>query len=185
MGQRSEIYVAYETQNGEKKIVARYFQWNYGEHMISRIAFTAIWLKKHVKHSIDKNDLISIIETDFDFVDHQKSADIVQKREGRSERLSIQLDNDLNDGRGFLFVSRDGTVKYCFTKNNEIKPLDCCGYMLFDTESCYPQYQWINEEYKKSERMSKCREHIKWLCRNAGVMTQEELDEFVHADYIA
>lgn len=184
MGQRSEIYVAYETKDG-KKVVARWFGWNYGERMISRIAYTAKWLQSHIKYDIDKVNLISIIETNFDIVDHQKSDNIVSRWDGRPERLSVYDNGGLNDGRGFLYVALDGTIKYCFTNNHKIKPLDCDGYMLFDTESCYPQYQWINEEYKNSERMSKCRENIKWLCRNAGVMTQEELDEFVHADYIA
>ncbi len=36
MGQRSQIFVRFEKELGEKEIVARYFNWNYGERMISK-----------------------------------------------------------------------------------------------------------------------------------------------------
>lgn len=182
MGQRSEIYVAYETRDG-KKIVARYFGWNYGERMISRITHTAGWLQNKVAndYTVKTRDLISIIETNFDFVDVQESADLVCHNNGMTS-VNCFDDGNLNDGRGFLYVGHDG-IKYCFTDNHNLIPLDCDGYMLFDTESCYPQYQWINEEYKKSDRMKDCMENIKWLAENATVMTQEELDEFINAKY--
>lgn len=36
MGQRSQIFVRYQETDGTRKLVARYYGWNYGERMISR-----------------------------------------------------------------------------------------------------------------------------------------------------
>lgn len=47
MGQRSQIFVRFEKELGEKEIVARYFNWNYGERMISRVYHTIDWIKRH------------------------------------------------------------------------------------------------------------------------------------------
>lgn len=184
MGQRSEIYVAFEMKNERKKITARYFGWNYAERMISRVAFTAGYLQNRIKYTVDKDSLISIIETNFDMVDHQHSARI-EPATLNPFKLRIHDRGDLNDGRAFIYVALDGSIKYCFTDNHNLKPLNCDEYMLFDTECCYPQYQWKNEEYKQSEKMAKCRNNIKWLEENAKVMTQEELDNFIHATYVA
>lgn len=49
MGQRSQIFVRFEKELGEKEIVARYFNWNYGERMISRVYHTIDWIKRHFK----------------------------------------------------------------------------------------------------------------------------------------
>lgn len=183
MGQRSEIYVAVEQSDGKKKMTARYFGWNYGERMISRVAFTSRWLQAR-QSTFSKEDLISIIETNFDMVDHLASERIEPVTTG-SFKLHCPLDNGLNDGRAFIYINKDGKIKYCFTENHVLKPLDCNKYMLFDTESCYPEYQWKNKEYRLSTRMKRCRNNIKWLKQNAEVMTQEELDEFLRSVYIA
>ena len=49
MGQRSQIFVRFEKEFGEKEIVARYFNWNYGERMISRVYHTIDWIKRHLE----------------------------------------------------------------------------------------------------------------------------------------
>lgn len=183
MGQRSEIYVAVEQDDGKKKMTARYFTWNYAERMISRVAFTSRWLQAR-EGLFNKEDLISIIETNFDIVDHIASERIEPATTG-SFKLHCALDNGLNDGRAFIYFTNDGKIKYCFTENHALKPLDCNKYMLFDTESCYYDYQWKNKEYRNSAKMKRCRNNIKWLKQNAEVMTQEELDEFLRSAYIA
>ena len=49
MGQRSQIYVRYEKEDNinvaRKILAARYYQWNYGECMISRARYSMEWLK--------------------------------------------------------------------------------------------------------------------------------------------
>lgn len=183
MGQRSEIYVAVEKQDGTKQMTARYFSWNYAERMISRVAFTSKWLQAK-QYGFNKKDLISIIETNFDMVDHLTSEQIEPETTG-SFKLHCSIDNMLNDGRAFIFINKEGKIKYCFTENHALEPLDCNDYMLFDTECCYPEYQWKNKEYRNSTKMKRCRNNIKWLKQNAEVMTQEELDEFLHSVYTA
>ena len=39
MGQRSQIYVRLKDKEGNKYLIAKYFQWNYGERMISRAKY--------------------------------------------------------------------------------------------------------------------------------------------------
>lgn len=184
MGQRSEIYVAVEKEDGTRQLTARYFGWNYGERMISRVAFTSRWLQAR-QSTFNKEDLISIIETNFDMVDHLAS-ERIEPFSGKFKIFSFLVgDNGLNDGRAFIFINKDGKIKYCFTENHALKPLDCNEYMLFDTESCFFDYQWKNKEYRNSTRMKRCRNNIKWLKQNAEVMTQEEFNEFIHSHYEA
>lgn len=186
MGQRSEIYVAFEMANGQKKITARYFDWNYGERMISRVRYTSEWLNRRMRScsTISKDDLIPIIETNFDMVDHIQSAKI-EPATFKSFKLHVKASDFLNDGRAFIYVNLKGEVKYCFTNNHDLEPMDCDNYMLFDTEYNYDYAKWINPEYKNSKKMSQCRKNIKWLSRNANLMTQAELDEFLAAEYVA
>ena len=47
MGQRSQIFVRYQETDGTRKLVARYYGWNYGERMISRARHTIEWLKEN------------------------------------------------------------------------------------------------------------------------------------------
>jgi hypothetical protein len=186
MGMRSEIYVAFEMANGQKKITARYFDWNFEERMISRVRYTAEWLSRrmHSCASVSKNDLIPIIETNFDMVDHMQSAKI-EPATFKPFKLHVKANDFLDDGRAFIYVNLKGEVKYCFTNNRELVPMDCDNYMIFDTECNYDYAQWKNPEYKNSKKMSKCRRNIKWLSSHAEVMTQEELDEFLAAEYVA
>lgn len=183
MGQRSEIYVGFETRDGKRRIAGRYFQWNYADRMISRVYHTARWLSNRVKYDILMDDLVSIIETNFDMIDHQKSCDLVNTR-GAEAVIRPDSDDWLDDGRAFIFVSTDGQIKYGFT-GKDLNPLDADGYMTFDTECCYPQYQWTNEEYRNSEKMRRCREQIEWLSNNASLMTKDELDRFIGYSYEA
>ena len=106
MGQRSEIYVAVEHQDGTKQITARKFGWNFEERMISRVAYTSKWLQSR-RYGFNKNDLISIIETNFDMVDHLASEQIEPATNG-SFKLHCSIDNMLNDGRAFIYVNKKG-----------------------------------------------------------------------------
>ena len=181
MGQRSEIYVFYE-KNGKRSVVARYFGWCYAERMVSRVTYTAKWLKSRINLSFNKPDLVSIIETNFDMVDYTQSADIVNHYDGW-DKVSVISDGMLNDGRGFMFVSENGDVKYCFTDNNSLEPLDANAYMRFDTACCYKQYRWTNREYRFSADMKKCRDNIRWLKKNASLLTKDELVALIKGVY--
>ena len=43
MGQRSQIYVRYN----KKLVIANYYQWNYGEQMISRARYGIEYIRRY------------------------------------------------------------------------------------------------------------------------------------------
>ena len=49
MGQRSQIFVRYNKEEGKKHIIARYYQWNFAERMISRARYGMGWIHQMVK----------------------------------------------------------------------------------------------------------------------------------------
>lgn len=67
MGQRSQIFVRFEKNPGEKEIVARYYKWNCGDQMISIVYHTIEWLKKHLdlKYDFPKHDQRKKVEKNF------------------------------------------------------------------------------------------------------------------------
>jgi len=95
MGQRSEIYVIYEDCSKNMNLVGRYFGWSYAERMISRVAFTAKWLQQRLKYGVVDESLISIIETNFDTIDHQRTDDLI----GNSHTFTLNPDPCLDDGK--------------------------------------------------------------------------------------
>ena len=82
MGQRSQIYVRY-TMDGKHYLTARYFQWNYGERMISRCRYSLEWINEMAKHyylfTTNKGQLERILEVNFDMKDVQITCDIVKE----------------------------------------------------------------------------------------------------------
>ena len=48
MGQRSQIYVRLKDKEGNKYLIAKYFQWNYGERMISRAKYGIEYCKNQI-----------------------------------------------------------------------------------------------------------------------------------------
>ena len=58
MGQRSQIYVIYKDNQNRDCISATYFQWNYGERMISRARYLMGWIKA-------QNNLCSNLYSDY------------------------------------------------------------------------------------------------------------------------
>ena len=83
MGQRSQIYVKY----GNKLVVANYYQWNYGERMISRARHGIEYIKDNLikykewlfNNSYEMKRLGRIFDANFDMKDVQISQDIVQE----------------------------------------------------------------------------------------------------------
>ena len=78
MGQRSQIYARFNEDN-KKGLIANYYQWNYGERMISR----AKWGIEHIKNTLkydwyyrqesNVTRLSRIFDTNFDMKDIQIS----------------------------------------------------------------------------------------------------------------
>lgn len=82
MGQRSQIY--YRLNND--LIVANYYQWNYGERMISRARYTIEYLKEMLDHDYswelkNKTKISRYFDINFDYKDIVISHDIFKEWE--------------------------------------------------------------------------------------------------------
>ena len=50
MGQRSQIYVRFNKENGQSGLIANYYGWNFGERMISRARWGIECIKEHFEY---------------------------------------------------------------------------------------------------------------------------------------
>lgn len=112
MGQRSQIYIRYnvnyvygsatdhpKTQNF-KGLIARYFQWNYGERMISRARYIIEEIKDEFmeyKYCFNDNEKLEKLkrfcETNFDMKDIVFSSK--KKLKNLTETYSFYLDSQI------------------------------------------------------------------------------------------
>lgn len=185
MGQRSQIYVKCEI-GGKPHLTARYFQWNYGDLMISRARYTIEWLiaySEYLKNSIKK--LPKIMDVNFDYKDvTDSSCDIIKEyEEYKSESYSVNelsfkdfvFHEDNNDGKLFIIVMPDGTIKYCFTDSDMDTPLTAEEYMS--------SQDWYWSSAKEDHMDEICRENIEAINSTAEMMTADELFGFINTNY--
>ena len=184
MGQRSQIYLR---ANG-KLIFAHYYQWNYGERMISRARWGIEWVQTLMgecpdilfksEHYIQK--MRRVFDVNFDMKDVQISCDIVQewKEQFSDEDFNeIVFDGqDNNDGQLFVDI-KDGKIYYCFRDMYKNTIMDAHCYMNWDEEG------WEESEYLSQEDKNTCRENMKAIEEMATLMSAEQLDDFIHGDY--
>ena len=185
MGQRSQIYVRY-TKDGKHYLTARYFQWNYGERMISRCHYSLEWIKQMAKYdwlfTTNKGQLERILEVNFDMVDVQITCDIIKEFLEYGDDYSfvdyVFKMQDNNDGKLFIDVS-DGYLKYCFldANCNTENIMDAVGYMAWNSEN------WEQSEYIDDEQKERCRDNLKVIGKIAELMTTEEADDFINCIY--
>lgn len=187
MGQRSQIYVRIERENGEKFLIAKYFQWNFAERMISRARYGIEYIKESVNHLMldsTMEKINRIFDVNFDMIDVAISSDILTDyfkeewyKDTEQNKFIFNI-QDNNDGKLFIDVNKAGKIKYCFT-DYEIKTLfNAKQYMDWDYEN------WENPTDFLTERdINKCKENIKNIQENAELMSHEELEEFINADY--
>lgn len=187
MGQRSQIYLRYSG----KLIFANYYQWNYGERMISRARWGIEWVKEFVgekydfvfrdKRSIEQ--MRRVFDVNFDMKDVALSCDIVKEW---SEQFSDEPFNDVvfngqdnNDGQLFIDIPdiRDGKIYYCFRDMHEDTIMDAAQYMKWDSED------WEKSKFIAYSQKSACRANIKAISEMASLMTREQLDDFLNGDY--
>lgn len=140
MGQRSQIYVSfdkgaviyYKTSRalhlekvGNRGIIARYFQDNCHDDMISRARNGMEWLKRNGKYMGAKEkqlQLIGMLEANFDKKHVSLSTDIVQEWKVYGEGFSFDdyvfkgQDND--NGQLYIDVDLDGNIKYAFVHDD-------------------------------------------------------------------
>ena len=192
MGQRSQIYIRYVPyeEKGKRRpkraLVASYFQWNFGERMVSRARYTMEWLKEHreymTSHTISM--LRRVMEVNFDYKDVVDSSDVVKEFvefAGPDDSLNDWLaSQDNNDGQLLIDV-RGNRLKYAFI-----------GYDFDETREVYDGNGYLNWDFKCDDwkNSSYLKKHVGYTKRNvsrisktAKLMTADEVDEFLSYDY--
>lgn len=189
MGQRSQIYVRYTNDKGEHFLTARYFGWNYGERMISRARHTLEWIKDNVNcadynFAYDTKKLIRIMEVNFDMHDAMITSDIVEEYFDYGNvhytfEEYVFTHHDNNDGKLFIDIHPNGTIKYAFIDSscNLDKPMGGLGYMRWNHR------EWRKSEHISDEQKEKCNLNCKYLRNNFQLMTTKELKDFISCDY--
>ena len=90
----------------------------------------------------------------------------------------IFLQQDNNDGKLFIDI-KDGVIKYAFvdTECHTEHIMNARQYMDWDEEG-WQDSEYIDDEFKKT-----CEDNLKVIAEIAELMTEQELDEFINADY--
>ena len=186
MGQRSQIYIRWQKENGDYVLIARYFQWNFSERMISRARALIEELKEDLKYSFHFNGdssfekkIATLCDINFDFRDIVQSCDIIKEYEEYSDNGNFKdyvfLQQDNNDGKLFIDVDvKKQTVKYCLTDYN-MKLLDCRKYMDWD----YKMWQHDLDSYHYSYTI----DNLEYIEKNAKLMSKSELNKFIDCIY--
>lgn len=186
MGQRSQIFVRYE-DNGQKKMIARYYQWNYAERMISRARYGIEWLKEMYEYPFEiARKLYRILDTNFDMIDCVISSDIIKEfvddnwgNDGYTLNNFMFYAQDNNDGKLFIDVLSNGTIKYAFLDYNNKKIMSGTEYMKWNRGK-----DWKNPtEYFDQEDVDICIKNIKEINKMATKMKADEVKEFMEMDY--
>lgn len=189
MGQRSQIYVRYQ-KNGINYLTARYYQWNYGERMISRCRHSLEWIKAMIPCdwylTTETEKLKRYLDVNFDMQDIVIGCDIIKEYEedeywkDNNYTLNdyIFKCQDNNDGKLFIDI-KDGVMKYAFLDYdcNTDKIMSAARYMNWNCKG------WRDNEYIDDEQKALCENNIKAIKKLATLMTKEEVEEFINADY--
>lgn len=187
MGERSQIFVRYEDFSGRKMLAARYFQYNSDASMISRARGILDWIKRFDPKARPEM-LIRIIDTDFDARDCQISVDLIKEFDDDMDNMrwtlnySIFKAMDNQDGKLFIDVLSDKTVKYAFTDSEGMQILTAAQYMKWDCSENW-QDEWQEQLYLKN-KIEILLSNIDAIDNgNAILMTEEELQEFTECSY--
>ena len=187
MGQRSQIYVRYQ-KDDTNYLVARYYQWNYGERMISRCRHTLEWIKEYLRYdwylTTETETLKRYLDVNFDMKSIVIGSDIVKEweewdyKEETTFNDFVFLQQDNNDGKLFIDI-KDGVIKYAFvdTECHTEHIMNARQYMDWDYED------WRASEYIDDEAKKTCEDNFKVITEIAELMTEQELEEFINADY--
>ena len=154
MGQRSQIYIRIRDKDGKITLFAKYFQWNFGERMISRARYGIEYIKRNMEYinqDTVQQRIHKIFDINFDMQDVALSQDILQ--EVRNDfwwdkslvNDYIFLSQDNNDGK--LFIDCDqisGEIKFCFT-DYDLKILTPNNYMKWDIGTEWNSFEFYDE----------------------------------------
>ena len=189
MGQRSQIYVRYH-KDGKDYLIARYYQWNYGERMISRCKHSIEWIQSVLHYdwylTTETEKLKRILDVNFDMQDIVMGSDIIQeyeenswyKEDGIAFNEAVFHCQDNNDGKLFIDI-KDGIIKYAFLDYdcNTENIMGAEQYLNWNSEG------WITSTYIDDEYKLICVKNIQEISKMATLMTKEELEDFINCDY--
>lgn len=206
MGQRSQIYVRITKKDRDEvnqDMIPMYYQWNYGERMVSRVASTVEWLKEHAKYyfSSNKRDALeSVLRTNFDMKDVVSAQNIfleaadynedgkLPSKEEMNDFLFFEQDN--NDGKAYIDVYVDEKkteIFYCFQDRDNANIMTASEYMNWNTDYREEGKSWLEQfaesEYHDDEDITYTLKNIKFLKENAKLMNDKQMEEFLEADY--
>lgn len=194
MGQRSQIYVRFESigENAEPILIANYYQWNYGERMISRIKHILEYIATSYEEFYKDTDrfhnwyesdetqmkIRRMLDVNFDMQSIVISHDIIEEYKEYGDDCKFNdyvfYGQDNNDGQAYLYVMNDGTIKYAFTDYECTEILTPEGYMKE-----YSEYLQSNDP----EAWELCKENMKYIREHAQLMTNAEWAGFLDDDY--
>lgn len=188
MGQRSQIYVIYKDNQNRDCISATYFQWNYGERMISRARYLMGWIKGQSLFYSSDNNLFSlsyvvhkiryIASVNFDYKDVVIGQDLIEEWKAYKQGVPNANLNDYifnadnNDGCLFIDARIPKQLRYAFTtydyKEGVMGPE---AYLKWDN---VPQ-NIRNAKFTKR--------NINWITHNAKLMKKKELEAILKTNY--
>lgn len=194
MGQRSQIYIRWFDKTEKVHLVAKYFQWNYSQFMVSRAVGLVGEIINHgfeFPYQFETKEfelmLGKIAEVNWDCHSIVNSIDIINefkqygKEYGRTEEQFNQFvfnEQDCNDGQLFIDVDvQKKIVKYAI-RSTPYKPviLDAEQYMDWD----YPM--WRHE--LQGNYYCDTLDNIEYLRKNTKLMTKREVNAFIKYDYL-
>lgn len=203
MGQRSQIYVRFPmTENGKTGhgLIANYYQWNYGERMISRCRYALEYIKDcNITGYIDwyfsqgkyYEQFRRYLDVNFDMKDVVVSDNIIEDYKQYGYECVNEVDmtlesrfndyvfdgQDNNDGKLLIDISESG-VKYAFLREqaNETDLMGAEEYMEWD----------CGVRWKKTGGfdIETCVKNIEEISKLACLMTEEEVKDFLNCEYV-
>lgn len=188
MGQRSQIYVIYKDNQNRDCISATYFQWNYGERMVSRARYLMGWIKDQNLFYSSDNNLFSlsyaaykiryIASVNFDYKDVVIGQDLIEEWKAYKQGVPNANLNDYifyadnNDGCLFIDARIPQQLRYAFTtydyKDGVMGPE---AYLKWDRT---PQ---------KIRDTKFTKRNINWITHNTKLMKKKELEAILKAIY--
>lgn len=197
MGQRSQIYVRYSEQGmndfgAMTKLVPLYFQWNYAERMISRCRLLIDWLIEHFDYKeYEYRKIQRVAEFNYDLQDVMESENIIETIKRQISPLND--DDKINNFVGLLFnmANNDGKLLIDVVNNEDGKTCTI-KYAFLDYDNCYlgdasAYMRWDCRGWTKKDGtldVATTRKNIKRIKEQATLMTEQEADEFITADYM-
>ena len=202
MGQRSQMYVIAK-KNNKYYITANYYQWNYGERMISRVRGTLEqiiddYIKYDWQLTTDNAKLRRIMDVNWDMHDVVLSSDIIKEftddyeKYWKTEGSSYAQDffgfcfsgQDNNDGQAYMYIDLDTDnpkVKLCFTIytfDKDSSVINANEYLtldlLYDKPGTWQEYM-IKSEYCGAETIVDTGKNIEYIEEHSEMLSKEEL----------